>query len=254
MGVVSTQAAVFAGHGSPMNAIEDNEFTRGLREVAGQLRKPRSILCISAHWETDGVSVTASERPPTIHDFYGFPKELFEVQYPAPGDPALARRVAGLLNARLDPERGFDHGCWGVLRLMYPAAEIPVVQLSLDQRLTPAGHYELAKKLGPLRDEDVMIVASGNIVHNLRAVDFRNSGGSDWAVQFNEEVKRHIASRDPAALLNIQPSPAVPSPEHYLPLLYVLGIEREDDEISFFNDKVVMGAISMTSVLLSPPN
>ena len=248
-------AALFAGHGSPMNAIEENEFTRGLRDAARRIPRPQSILCISAHWQTRGVRVTGSERPPTIHDFSGFPKELHEVQYPAPGDPALARRVSGLVAARIDPERGLDHGAWGVLRIMYPEADVPVIQLSLDAGITGAGHYELAKKLGPLRDDGVLIAASGNIVHNLRTVDFSRDDGVEWAVRFNDEIKRLIlagAHDQLAAFDKLGPEArmAVPTPEHFLALLYTLAVKSDGERVSFFNDQIVMGSISMTSVLI----
>lgn len=247
--------ALFAGHGSPMNAIEENDFTRGLRDAARRIPRPESILCISAHWQTRGVYGTGSERPPTIHDFSGFSKELHEVQYPAPGDPALARRVSELVGARIDPERGLDHGAWGVLRIMYPEADIPVVQLSLDAGLTGAGHYEVAKKLKPLRDDGVLIVASGNIVHNLRTVDFTREDGAEWAVRFNEEIKRLIlagADDQLAAFDKLGPEArmAAPTPEHFLPLVYALAVKSDGDRVSFFNDKIVMGSISMTSVLI----
>jgi 4,5-DOPA dioxygenase extradiol len=250
--------ALFVGHGSPMYALEENEFYRRLHEVARQLPKPKSVLCISAHWETDGVFFTASDRPETIHDFYGFPKELFDVRYPAPGDPALARRAAALLSqagADLDMERGLDHGCWSVLRAMYPEAGVPVVQLSLDRKSPALAHYHLATQLAPLRCEQVLIVGTGNIVHNLGMIDFRRADGLDWAVRFNEEVKRRILAGDHEALaatetLGPEARLAVPDREHYLPLLYALAVKGEGEKVSFFNDKIVMGSISMTSVLV----
>lgn len=249
--------ALFVGHGSPMYAIEENELYRRLHEVAEQLPKPKAVLCISAHWETDGVFLTASGRPETIHDFYGFPKELFDVRYPAPGDPALARRAAALLSqagADLDMERGLDHGCWSVVRAMYPEAGVPVVQLSLDRK-SAATHYVLATQLAPLRSEQVLIVGTGNIVHNLGMIDFRRADGFDWAVRFNEDVKRRILAGDHNALaapeaLGSEARLAVPDREHYLPLLYALAVKGEGEKVSFFNDKIVMGSISMTSVLI----
>ena len=250
--------ALFAGHGSPMYAIEENEFYKRLHEVAQQFPRPKGVLCISAHWETDGVFLTGSDRPETIHDFYGFPNALFDVRYPAPGDPVLARRAATLLSqagARLDIERGLDHGCWSVLRAMYPDAGVPVVELSLDRKLPALAHYRLAAQLASLRSEQVLIVGTGNIVHNLGMIDFRRTDAFDWAVRINEEVKRRILAGDSARLaatetLGPEARLAVPNPEHYLPLLYVLAAKGEGDKVSFFNDKVVMGSISMTSVLI----
>lgn len=250
--------ALFAGHGSPMYAIEENEFYKRLHEVAKQFPIPKGVLCISAHWEADGVFLTGSEHPETIHDFYGFPKALFDMQYAAPGDPGLARRVAALLSqagARLDIERGLDHGCWSVLRAMYPDAGVPVVELSLDRKLPAAAHYRLASQLASLRREQVLILGTGNIVHNLGMIDFRREDGFDWAIRFNEEVKRRILAGDYATLaatetLGPHARLAVPNAEHYLPLLYALAVKGEGDKVSFFNDKVVMGSISMTSVLI----
>src|SRR5262245_51428700 len=182
---------VFVGHGSPMNAIEDNAFRRSWVALGARLPRPKAILCVSAHWETRGVLLTAPERPGTIHDFLGFPQTLFDVRYPAPGDPALARRAAALLastRARLDPERGLDHGAWSVLLAMYPRADVPVVQLSLDTSRPAEFHYELATALAPLRDRGVLVLGSGNIVHNLERIDFRRAGGYDWAERFNDTV------------------------------------------------------------------
>jgi 4,5-DOPA dioxygenase extradiol len=250
--------AIFLGHGSPMNAIEDNAFRRAWAGLATHLPRPRAVLCISAHWETRGVALTAAARPETIHDFYGFPPELFAVRYPAPGDPELAQTAANLLapwNARLDPRRGLDHGCWSVLRPMYPQADVPVVQLSLDTDEPAAFHYELAQRLAPLRDQGVLILGSGNIVHNLRLLDYPRAGGFDWAVRFDREVRTRIEARDHDALIRYDAlgddaRRAVPTPEHYLPLLYVLALQDERERASFFNDRAVMGSISMTSVII----
>jgi 4,5-DOPA dioxygenase extradiol len=250
--------ALFVGHGSPMNAIEDNEFRRGWVEAARRLPRPASVLCISAHWETPGVLVTAAERPGTVHDFHGFPRALFEVRYPAPGDPSLARRTARLLGgagAGLDGGRGLDHGCWSVLRAMYPEADVPVVQLGLDTSRPASFHYALAGELAPLRDEGVLIMGSGNIVHNLGLIDFNRPDGYDWAVRFNDEARTRIASGDHAGLVDYRAIGrdarlAVPTPEHYLPLLYVLALQGDDDDVALFNDAIVMGPISMTSLII----
>jgi len=246
---------LFLGHGSPMNAIEDNAWRRGWAEAASAVPRPQTILCISAHWETRGVGVTAGASPETIHDFGGFPQALFDVRYSAPGSPRLAQRVRELLSptqVHLVPDRGLDHGAWAVLGPMYPEADIAVVQLSLDRTLDPAGHYALAKRLEPLRDEGVLIVGSGDIVHNLAAVDFRNPAPLDWAVRFNEAVKQRILAHDHRELIHYQALGAdaeasINSAEHYLPLLYVLALQGPDEPVDFFNDDVV-AAISMTSV------
>lgn len=248
---------LFLGHGSPMNAIEDNRFHRAWRELALRLPRPKAIVCISAHWETRGVFVTSSPKPATIHDFHGFPAALHEFRYPAPGDVALARRLAHLVgHARigLDAERGLDHGAWSVLCAMYPEADMPVVQLSLDESEPAAFHYRIAKDLAPLRDEEVLLLGSGNIVHNLRRFQFDRPEAFDWAVRFNEEVKQRIASFDHAALvayekLGREAQLSIPTPEHYLPLLYVLAQQGQHDDVAFFNDEVV-SSISMTSVLV----
>ncbi len=255
---MSTRMPVlFLGHGSPMNAIEDNAFRRSWQALALRLPRPKAILCISAHWETRGVYVTATDTPETIHDFYGFPKALFDVRYRAPGSPELAHRVAELLSpttrVHLDPGRGLDHGVWSVLGPMYPDANIPVVQLSLSILHPGAWHYDLAKALAPLRDEGVLVVASGNIVHNLRL--FRPGQPTpDWAVRFDEDIADRIAERHHEGMLGYETLGAdalmsIPTPEHYLPLLYVLALQRDDDDVSFFNE-VVMGSISMRSVVI----
>jgi 4,5-DOPA dioxygenase extradiol len=252
--------ALFVGHGSPMNAIEENEFHVSWRNLGRQLPRPEAVFCISAHWETDGVALTGSPHPSTIHDFYGFPKSLFDVRYHAPGHPALARQVRALLKgeqAVLDEDRGLDHGCWSVLNAMYPAADVPVLQLSLPFGRPPIAHYSLAQRLAPLRSQGVLILGSGNVVHNLNRIDVRRAGGFDWAVHFDSEVKARILAGEHRALaeydtLTPEARHAVPTPEHYLPLLYVLAVQTAADSVSFFNDVCVMGSISMTSVLLSP--
>jgi 4,5-DOPA dioxygenase extradiol len=248
---------LFLGHGSPMNAIEDNGFRRSWEALGKRLRRPKSILCVSAHWETRVVYVTGSELPETIHDFNGFPRALFDVRYPAPGSPELARRVADLLDpvrVHIDPNRGLDHGAWGVLRPMYPDADIPVVQLSLSVLQPGAWHYDLARALAPLRDEGVLVVASGNIVHNLRLFKYKETAPLDWALRFDEDVAEHIATGHHDGLLGYETLGsdallAIPTPEHYLPLLYVLALQREGDPVEFFNDEV-QSAVSMRSVLV----
>jgi 4,5-DOPA dioxygenase extradiol len=255
------QPVLFLGHGSPMNAIEDNLWSAAWRALGAQLQRPHAILCISAHWETRGVYVTATPTPETIHDFYGFPKALFDVRYPAPGDTALARRIAALAQdvpIRLDPGRGLDHGAWSVLRPMYPAADIPVLQLSLDSRQPGAWHYALAQRLLPLREEGVLIVASGDIVHNLGLFRFHEHGALDWALRFRDEVNHRIAAHDHAALcdwpaLGRDAQLAIPTPEHYLPLLYALALQRDDDTVETFNDDVI-SALSMTSLVIATRN
>lgn len=251
--------AVFLGHGSPMNAIEASAFRDGWAALGRRLGRPRGILCVSAHWETRGVALTASARPETIHDFYGFPAELFAVRYEAPGSPELAARVASLcegVRARLDPERGLDHGCWSVLVAMYPEADVPVVQLSLDTRQPAAFHYELAGRLRPLRDEGVLVLGSGNVVHNLRLADFGLDEGYDWAQRFDADVKARILAADHAPLveyerLSAHARLAVPTAEHYLPLLYALALQADGESASVFNDRCTLGSISMTSVVVA---
>jgi 4,5-DOPA dioxygenase extradiol len=251
---------LFVGHGSPMNAIEENEFVDGWREVVKSLPKPKAILCVSAHWETSGTSVTAMAKPATIHDFGGFPPELFEVQYPAPGNPELAKEVRSIITKTevgLDDKWGLDHGCWSVMRRMYPGADIPVIQLSLDY-LKPAQYqYELAGELLSLRKKGILIIGSGNMVHNLRLVDWNNMDtpgvGYDWAIEANEKMKELIISGNHKALIDYRSQGkafdlAIPTPEHFLPLIYALALKQEDDKVTFFNDKAVGGSLTMTSV------
>jgi 4,5-DOPA dioxygenase extradiol len=246
--------ALFLGHGSPMNAIEDNEFHRGWRALGRRLPHPRAVLCVSAHWETHGVYAGAADSPETIHDFHGFPQALFDVQYRAPGDPALARRAAELVGAQQDAERGLDHGAWGVLIAMYPDADVPVVQLSLDTSRPGAFHYALAKKLAPLRDEGILVVGSGNIVHNLGVWRPGDARPCDWALRFDAEVRKRIDAGDHQSLadypsLGRDARMSIPTPEHYLPLLYVLALQEKGETPAYMHDKV-MTSISMTSVLI----
>jgi 4,5-DOPA dioxygenase extradiol len=253
-----TMPVLFLGHGSPMNAIEDNPWSRRWRELGARLPRPRAVLCVSAHWETSGPWLTGSAMPPTIHDFGGFPQALFDVRYPAPGDPALAQRVAGLLGrvlpARIDPERGLDHGVWSVLRPMYPDADIPVLQLGIDSRRPGAWHVGQAQRLAPLRDDGVLVVASGDIVHNLRLFDWHDQTPLPWALRFRDRVNALIRDGDLAALtdwpaLGEDAQLSIPTPEHYIPLLYALALARKGDALEFFNDDVI-GSLSMTSLLI----
>ena len=246
---------LFVGHGNPMNAITDNEFSRGWREAGKALPKPNAILCVSAHWETKGTFVTAMEKPQTIHDFGGFPPELYAVQYPAPGSPELAeetKRSVRTSEVGLDFEWGLDHGCWSVLRHMFPDGGVPVIELSLDRTKPPRGHFELAKELAPLRRKGVLVAASGNMVHNLRMIDWKATEGFDWAREANDQLKKLIAGNGSEMLINYRSlsrevQMGVPTPEHYLPLLYTLGLKEEGEAVSFFNDRTELGAISMTS-------
>lgn len=251
---------LFVGHGSPLNAIEENQFTEGWRTIAQTIPKPEAILCISAHWETKGTYVTAMEKPKTIHDFGGFPRELYEVQYPASGSPDLAVRTREAIKKTeigLDQSWGLDHGCWSVMKHLYPAADVSVIQMSLDFNKPPQYHYELAKELAPFRREGVLIIGSGNIVHNLRMVAWDKMNepefGYDWAVEANEKIKSFILSGDHKSLIGYKSqgrafSLAIPTPEHFLPLLYILALKEEGEDITFFNDAPVMGSLTMTSV------
>ncbi len=251
---------LFIGHGSPMNAIEENEFVQGFRNAAKIIPKPNAILCISAHWFTEGTFITAGENQKTIHDFYGFPKELFNVEYPAKGNPTLAEETKSLLlpNVAIETDDwGLDHGAWSVLKHMYPNAEIPVIQMSIDYTKPPQYHFELAKKLNALREKGVLILGSGNIVHNLRMIDWKNintvDSGWDWAIEAREKMNNWIQDGDFKALLQYQNQGtaiqyAIPTPDHFLPLIYTLGLKDEKDDLSLFNDHLIGGSLSMTSV------
>jgi 4,5-DOPA dioxygenase extradiol len=256
----ATMPALFLGHGSPMNAIEENEFVKGFRNIGSEIPKPSAILCISAHWETKGSFVTAMDTPPTIHDFGGFPQALYEVQYPAPGSPELAQETKDLVHNTsigLDQKWGLDHGAWSVIKHLYPAADIPVIQMSLDYTQPAQYHYDLAKQITSLRNKGVLIIGSGNMVHNLRmlAWDKLNADnyGYDWAIEASEKMKAFILNNNHQALIDFRSQGkafdnAIPTPEHYLPLLYVLALKSEKEKISLFNDKAVAGSLTMTSV------
>ncbi len=254
------QPILFIGHGSPMNGIEDNEFSRTWAKMGQEIVKPKAVLVISAHWLTRGTYVTAMENPKTIHDFGGFPQELFDVQYPAKGNPALAeetKKIVTTTNVILDHDWGLDHGTWTVVRHMYPDADIPVLQLSIDYNRPPNYHYELAKEIASLRKKGVLIIGSGNMVHNLRMLDWRKLNehdyGFDWAIEINEIFKQKISDGDHKALIEYEnlskPAKlAIPTPDHYYPLLYTLGLQEKQDNINFFNDRLVGGSLNMTSV------
>ena len=260
LGNTAKMPVLFLGHGSPMNAIEENEFVSGFRKIAKEIPRPNAIICVSAHWETKGTWVTAMNSPRTIHDFAGFPKALFEVQYPAPGDPALANEVKSTVKKTtvgLDDQWGLDHGAWSVLKHLYPQADVPVIQLSLDYTQSPLYHYELAAELHALRSKGVLIIGSGNMVHNLGMIawDKLNAGayGYDWALEASDKMKRFIMSGDHRQLINFRSQGkafdlAIPTPEHFLPLLYTLGLKEEKEELKFFNDQPLGGSLTMTSL------
>jgi 4,5-DOPA dioxygenase extradiol len=253
---------LFVGHGSPMYTIEENEFVHSWRNLGKTIQVPEAVICISAHWQTPGTCVTAMQEPPTIHDFGGFPRELYNIQYPAPGSPELANQIKKIVKGsviELDSKWGLDHGAWSPIRHIFPAADIPVVELSLDMNKTPQFHYDLAKELISLRNKRVLIIGSGNIVHNLGKVAWDHSDepefGYDWAIQANDIFKRLIISGNHQDLINYkllgkEVQLSVPSPEHFLPLLYALALKEENEPIAFFNDKAVMGSLTMTSLII----
>jgi 4,5-DOPA dioxygenase extradiol len=254
---------LFIGHGSPMNGIEDNEFSRNWQQIAKDIPVPAAVLVVSAHWLSQGTRITAMDFPKTIHDFGGFPQALFDVQYPAPGSPVVAAEAASIIKSthvELDHDWGLDHGAWTVIRHMYPDANVPVLQLSIDYTKSAHYHYDLAAELSALRKKGVLIIGSGNMVHNLRMVAWdkldEKNFGYDWALQINSKFKDLISTGSHDLLINYESlgreaSLAIPTPEHYLPLLYTLGLTRGKEPVSFFNDKAVGGSLTMTSVRFS---
>ncbi len=248
--------ALFIGHGSPMNGVEDNVFAQNWQVLASKIPRPRAILCVSAHWETSGTQVTSMPHPRTIHDFGGFPEELYRLQYPAPGSAELARTIQTLLkdpSVRLDTQWGLDHGTWIVLRRMYPAADVPVCQLSLDYEKAPRDHYAIAQKLAPLRHQGILLLGSGNIVHNLGILRL-NVDAYPWARTFDTTITKLIREGAHAKLIDYSDIPhadlAIPTNEHYLPLLYVLGVQQKSDHLAFSAESIVMGSVGMRCVLL----
>lgn len=254
--------AIFVGHGSPMNAIEINEFTHEFSMISNTFPKPETILCISAHWETFGTQINSMQNPKTIHDFRGFPEELYSIEYPAQGNPDLAKRVAlsgTKEHITLSEKWGIDHGAWSVLRHMYPMADIPVVKMSLNVNMTPQEHYQLGKELVKLRSEGVLILGSGNIIHNLRLVAWDMLGETgfayDWAEEAREIINSRIMNDDHRSLIDYRHlgrsvETSIPTPEHYLPLLYILAQKDEKERVTLFNDKHVGGSLSMTSLII----
>ncbi len=265
MNTIARMPALFIGHGSPMLAVQPNPYTPRWREVALAMPRPRAVLCISAHWETVDSAVTAAAEPETIHDFYGFPQALYQLHYPAPGAPDLAEQVRQIrrqhgsdaVRLRLDAERGLDHGCWAVMHHMYPEADVPVLQLSLPRQFDASEQIELARQLRPLREEGVLILGSGNLVHNLRLIDWRRmeepNFGFEWAHAAQERLLGLIRDRNLAALADY-PSLgeavrlAIPTPEHFLPLLWVLALQDEDERLRIFNTDFVGGSLDMSCV------
>jgi 4,5-DOPA dioxygenase extradiol len=255
--------AIFFGHGNPMNALLSNRFTESWQRIGIETPRPSAILSISAHWFVPGTGVTISTAPRTIHDFGGFPLELYQVQYPAPGDPDLARRVQKMLAplpVALDNSWGLDHGSWSVLKHVYPAANVPIVQLSIDETEPPAFHFELGRRLAPLRDEGVLIVGSGNLVHNLHTYAWgrRMPDPYDWAVRFETEARGLLLAGEHKSLVDYESLGreallSVPTPDHYLPLLYVIGTRQEDDAVTFPVEGVDGGSISMLAVQIGLP-
>jgi len=250
--------AIFFGHGNPLNALQKNLWTEGWAAIGHGIPKPKAIVCVSAHWYLPATLVTATEQPRTIHDFGGFPRELYEVKYPAPGKPGLAARVRDLLApfpAGLDESWGLDHGTWSVLHHVFPEAEVPVIQLSIDETQSAEFHYELAKRLAPLRDEGVLVMGSGNLIHNLHAYAWGRQQVEplDWAVRFEERARGLLLAGDHEPLVHYESLGkdamlSAPTPDHYLPLLYVIALRRENDEVSFPVEGFDGGSISMLSV------
>ncbi|MEA4870696.1 MAG: 4,5-DOPA dioxygenase extradiol [Christensenella sp.] len=256
--MMNRMPALFVGHGSPMNAIEDNPYSRAWSALGQSLEKPKAIVSISAHWFTRGTKINDEESPSMVYDMYGFPEELYQVKYPAKGSPELADRVSHLLGSAvsIDNHWGIDHGAWSVLRRMFPAADVPILPLSVNAQLAPEDHFSLGKRLMPLRDDGVLILGSGNVVHNLARIDWRKPEGTPWAEEFDQYIYRAVTTRsfnDAINYLSAGDSAelAVPSLDHFLPLLYVLGASDESDQISAFNQDCLLGSLSMTSYLFS---
>ena len=255
---MSRMPLLFIGHGSPMNAVEDNEFTRYWRKIAAVIPRPGAILSISAHWFTDGTRLCDDEEPKTVYDMYGFPPELYRITYGAPGAPLLARATREMVKegAVIDNSWGYDHGTWSVLRVMYPGADIPLYQMSIDRKASPGDHFDMGRKISGLRDRGVLIMASGNVVHNLEMADFAMDRGYPWATDFDSFIRERIMERDYRSVIDYRKSspfsgPPFITPEHYYPLLYALGASREMEDITVFNDSVVLGSVSMTCYLFS---
>lgn len=260
LGATQKMPVLFLGHGDPMNAIRENEYVTGFKNIAKTIPKPKAIICVSAHWLTKGTQITAMEHPRTIHDFGGFPQELYDVQYKAKGSPELAKqtqKIIGANTAILDHDWGLDHGAWTVIKHLYPKADIPVIQLSIDYYKDGQYHYELAKKLHSLREKGILIIGSGNIVHNLRKLDYKHKPednyGYDWAYEARNKINNLLLDDNHKAIIDYQKlgrevQLAVPTPDHYFPLLYTLGLKNKNEKITLFNDKLIEGSISMTSI------
>ena len=256
--------AIFLGHGNPMNAISSNAYTEAWRRIGEEMPRPKAVLAISAHWYVPGIGVTVSTNPRTIHDFGGFPEELYRVRYPAPGDPELARRVQKMLAplpVALDEAWGLDHGTWSVLRHVYPRADVPVVQLAIDETQAPAFHYDIGRRLAPLRAEGVLLVGSGNLVHNLHTYAWGRHVPEpyDWAVRFEKEARGLLLSGEDRPLVDYERLGrdallSIPTPDHYLPLLYVIGARQASDRVAFPVEGVDGGSISMLAVQVGPPS
>lgn len=245
---------LFIGHGSPMNAIEDNEYSRNWSKIAGQLPKPEAILAISAHWTTEGTKILDEKNPRTIYDFYGFPEELYNVEYKAKGAPEFAHLTKNLIKreVQIDNSWGYDHGTWSVLCKMYPHADIPLYQLSIDAKASTDQHFQIGREISPLREKGVLIFASGNVVHNLARINWEMEGGYPWANEFDSYIKDNVIKRQFEDIIHYKrigksSELAFTTSEHFDPLLYVLGATREDDRLTIFNDSCLMGSLSMTS-------
>lgn len=256
--MVKSLPTIFFGYGNPLNALLENDYTRDWARIGNQLPRPKAILCVSAHWYVPATAVTTSAKPRTIHDFGGFPQELYQVEYPAPGSPDLARRVRDMLapvSVEFDERWGLDHGTWSVLCHVFPQADIPVVQLSIDETQPPEYHYEIGKRLAPLRDEGILIIGSGNIVHNLHTYAWgrRKIEPFDWAVRFEKQARELLLNGEHAPLIAYETLGrdamlSVPTPEHYLPLLYVIAASKESEQVSFPVEGVDGGSVSMLAV------